>query len=397
MTFLPALENIGRQYHMGAEEKKHMGGTIFLVGDHGELVEMNEEEYDSEDRLQKLLAEYPRLLAGDQMDSEKPPRWILVTREAGVPSEEGGSDRWSVDHLFLDQEGIPTLVEVKRSTDTRIRREVVGQMLDYAANSVVYWPVEEIRARFITQWGANGADPDEKLTDFLGADADVEEFWDRVATNLKAGKVRLVFLADKIPSELRRIVEFLGSQMNPAEVFAVEVKQFLSKDGRQTLVPRVVGNTATAERRRPPPGSQWDEAKFFEELEAQNPEFINPGRKIYAWASDKALQISWGKGRQTGSFTPLLSHGGLVHRIFSVWTSGHIQWNFRDLKERPPFDRPEMHLELLRRINDIAGVTISEEKATKFPSFLLSDVRDEANTQVLLNALDWAVAEIQKT
>ena len=28
----------------------------------------------------------------------------------------------------------PTLVEVKRSSDTRIRREVVGQMLDYAAN-----------------------------------------------------------------------------------------------------------------------------------------------------------------------------------------------------------------------------------------------------------------------
>jgi hypothetical protein len=38
----------------------------------------------------------------------------------------------------LDQDAIPAIVEVKRSTDTRIRREVVGQMLDYAANSVVY-------------------------------------------------------------------------------------------------------------------------------------------------------------------------------------------------------------------------------------------------------------------
>ena len=32
---------------------------------------------------------------------------------------------------------MPTLVEVKRSSDTRIRREVVGQMLHYAANAVV--------------------------------------------------------------------------------------------------------------------------------------------------------------------------------------------------------------------------------------------------------------------
>ena len=65
-----------------------------------------------------------------------------------VPSEEGGGWRWSLDHLFLDQDGIRTLVEVKRSTDSRIRREVVGQMLDYAANAVVYWPVEEIRSTF---------------------------------------------------------------------------------------------------------------------------------------------------------------------------------------------------------------------------------------------------------
>ena len=53
-----------------------------------------------------------------------------------------------MDHLFLDQDSIPTIVEVKRSTDTRIRREVVGQLLDYAANAVVYWPVERLQAQF---------------------------------------------------------------------------------------------------------------------------------------------------------------------------------------------------------------------------------------------------------
>lgn len=37
-----------------------------------------------------------------------------------------------MDHLFVDQDAIPTLVEVKRSSDTRIRREVVGQLLEYS-------------------------------------------------------------------------------------------------------------------------------------------------------------------------------------------------------------------------------------------------------------------------
>ena len=41
-------------------------------------------------------------------------------------------DRWSLDHLFVSRTGIPVLIEVKRASDTRLRREVVGQLLDYA-------------------------------------------------------------------------------------------------------------------------------------------------------------------------------------------------------------------------------------------------------------------------
>src|SRR5262249_51904139 len=90
---------------------------------------------------------YPNLLPGDQMDRAAPRRWLLISREMGVPSQEDGGNRMFLDHLFLDQDAIPTLIEVKRSSDPGIRREVVGQMLDYAANAVVYWPVEAVRAR----------------------------------------------------------------------------------------------------------------------------------------------------------------------------------------------------------------------------------------------------------
>ena len=113
-----------------------MGG-IYLIRDDGGLVEMTEQPYGTEELLQKLLADYPNFLAGDQIDRDVPRRWLLVSREVSLASEEDGAGRWSVDHLFLDQDAVPTIVEVKRSTDTRIRREVVGQMLDYAANAVV--------------------------------------------------------------------------------------------------------------------------------------------------------------------------------------------------------------------------------------------------------------------
>ena len=191
-----------------------------------QLVRMDEHPYDSEDLLQELLAKYPNLLAGDQMDSARPRRWLLIKREAALASEEDGSSRWSVDHLFLDQDGIPTIVEVKRSSDTRIRREVVGQMLDYAANAVVYWPIEKIRTMFESRCEAAGKNHEQELTDFLAGDGDSENFWSQVKTNFEAGRIRLLFVADEIPAELRRIVEFLNDQMKSAEVLAVEIKQF---------------------------------------------------------------------------------------------------------------------------------------------------------------------------
>ncbi len=165
--------------------------SIFLIHDSGDLVEMRESPYDSEDLLQNLLDKYPKLLAGDQINASQPRRWLLVCREMSVPGEEGGSGRWSLDHLFLDQAAIPTLVEVKRSTDTRIRRQVVGQMLDYAANAVAYWPVEEIKARFESRCKEDGVEPDAELAGLLGEGQDASTFWQQVKTNLQAGRSSL--------------------------------------------------------------------------------------------------------------------------------------------------------------------------------------------------------------
>jgi hypothetical protein len=285
-----------------------MGGIIYLIQDDGQLMEMTETGYDSEDLLQGLLAKYPNLLAGDQINSAEPRRWLLIAREASVPGEENGAGRWAVDHLFLDQDAIPTLVEVKRSRDTRIRREVVGQMLDYAANAVVYWPVERIRAQYEAMCQAKGIEAYEELLEFLGPDADTEVFWQKMKTNLQAGKVRMVFVADKIPPELQRVVEFLNAQMDPAEVLALEVKQYIGQ-GVKTMVPRIIGQTALAEEKKSG-GSrekkQWDEVSFFQDLESRRGvDEVKVARKILEWSKGKNLRIWWGKGAKDGSFFPI--------------------------------------------------------------------------------------------
>lgn len=140
-------------------------------------------------------------------------------------------------------------------------------MLDYAANAVLYWPVETLRARF----EESRVNPEQDLTDFLdNLGDDTEQFWWKVKTNLQAGKVRLIFVADEIPAELRRVVEFLNTQMDPAEVLAVEIKQYVGGN-LKTLVPRVMGQTVEAQQKKGGPAKKPSERaeayrRFFQTL-----------------------------------------------------------------------------------------------------------------------------------
>src|SRR5919106_1595667 len=218
-----------------------------MLAEDGRLVEMLEQPYVAEDVLQQLLEDYPRLLGGDLMGEDSPRSFVMVSREVSLVGEERGVGR--IDHIFLDQEGVPTLVEVKRSSDTRIRREIVGQMLDYAANAVAYWPAEEIRRRFFARCEAQGLDPVDELSALLKDEDDVDAFWNKVKTNLHARRIRMLFVADVIPPELRRIVEFLNEQMDPAEVLALEIRRY-GKGELRTLVPRIIGQTAEAEGKK---------------------------------------------------------------------------------------------------------------------------------------------------
>lgn len=374
-----------------------MAGNIYLLKDSNQLVEMKEHVYDSEDLLQSMIAQYPNLMPGDQIDSLIPRRWLLIKREKEVPSQEGDGGRWSVDHLFLDQDGVPTIVEVKRSSDTRIRREVVGQMLEYAANATAYWSIEKIQSQFETTCRAKGLDPNEELQAFLEEQSDQDQFWQNSKTNLQAGKIRLIFVADEIPNELRRIVEFLNAQMDPAEVLAVEIKQFVGQ-GMKTLVPRVIGQTAMAERKKRGLGGdskQWDEESFFEELEAKRgPEEAGIAKKFLSWGRERMSRIWWGKGKQTGSCVPVLDANNNWYSLIYLWTNGSMQVTFGQFGVRVPFNNENRLKELIRRFNAVPGISFPENP--KYPGLDLSMFKKDIVMGQFIDVLNWAVDEIKK-
>jgi hypothetical protein len=356
--------------------------------------------YDTEDVLQTLLARFPDLLAGDQYGTDAPRRWLLIDRETALPSDEDGAGRWSVDHLFVDQDAVPTLVEVKRSSDTRIRREVVGQMLDYAANAVVYWPIESVRAAFLNRCERDGLDPDAEVAALIEPGQDAETYWQQLESNLQSGRIRLVFVADEIPRELRRVVEFLNEQMK-ADVIAIEVRQYVG-EGLRTLVPRVIGETAASEQRKRPPGTgssrRWDEHSFFAELEAKHgADAARVAKEIQAWASRQMPRFGWGKGRVEGSFIPVLDHNGRTYYPIALYTNGRVEIQFQWMTQ-PPFDDLALRREFLARINEIPSVALPDDAITRRPSIAYALLAsDPSALRAFFEALDWFCATARAT
>jgi hypothetical protein len=86
-------------------------------------------------------------------------------------------------------------------------------------------------------------DPTAVLESVIG-DSDIEAFWTRAGRNLRGGALRLVFVADVIPNELRSIIEFLNGRLVDTEVYGVEVRQYAGPNGQECYVPRLVGAIA---------------------------------------------------------------------------------------------------------------------------------------------------------
>lgn len=311
---------------------------VFLLTNTGDLSIMQETPYDMEDVLQGFLARYPDLLPGEQINPDEPCRWLLIRREMGVPGEEDAAERWSLDHLFVDQDGIPTLVECKRASDTRLRRTVVAQMLDYAANATEYWPMDKLRQSAAETAERSGADLDTAVLSLLDSEDSetIEPFWQTVEQNLRIGRLRLIFVSDSIPRELRRIVEFLNEQMGRTEVLTVEIKQFTGS-GARVMAPRVLGATEKARQRKeglsrtsPRRSLPWTIEEYTQHIQSFE---LNTETKLLVqrilgvareWEQEGILSLEGGRGKNPQfmlkvdrSILTLTAVGGM--RIYAPW------------------------------------------------------------------------------
>ncbi len=237
-----------------------MASKVFAIDAEGGLRPLEHSAFPTEKQLDKYIENYPELLASALGSDEESLRFILVQTQAGIDDADSGAARWAADALFLDQKGVLTIVENKLAKNPEIRRKVVGQMIEYAANLL-----QTLNADGLLQRLQNtDDDADSTLAELLQLPNDagtneeaVSEFWTHVQRNLQAGMIRMVFAADRIPSELRQVIEFLNRHMSPMEVLGVSVdcmRDPTIAGGQEILVTSTIGVSTGKKAQRTTPG-----------------------------------------------------------------------------------------------------------------------------------------------
>jgi hypothetical protein len=365
----------------------------------GELTELQPRVLGETADLQPLLARAPRLLAGDSDDFTG--RYVLVQRELGIVHGEDASARWSLDHLFLDDEGVPTLVEVKQSANTQIRREVVGQLLEYASNFTSYWTADRIRTSFESAWRDDGRNPDEVLQATLGAE-DAETFWATVGEKINSRRLRLVFVADAIPSELRQIIEFLNEELRSIEVLGIELREHAGNGG-SLITSRTIGSTEAARAGKAAAGGgrkwrKWTEPEFLATvLEQRGGEDHATLVKLITWAKrhDPPLTITFGTGiRNTGMQIGIKRDDAYLFP-FTLYSAAGVEVNFQHMVgvPYPPFHRLDKRRELQRRLIDGLGVDIPDDRIGLRPNFSRAVLLEDAGFEKFVAIYEWALTE----
>lgn len=295
-------------------------------------------------------------------------------------------------------------MEVKRSSDTRIRREVVGQMLDYAANAVKYWPVANLQESLEKTAVAEGNSVDE-LLEQLRPGLDPAEFWRTVETNLKAGRIRMLFVADALPTELVRIIEFLNEQMSPAEVLGVELQQFVGAQ-HTVYVPRVVGRTSSAVATKGGAGQTgqlWDRDSFLTAAQGRcSAAEVDLMRRLVEDVEHRGVKVNWGRGVTPGA----AGWYRVAGQPTGVWvlnannesptTRAYLMLYLADLLPKLGAERLERAAQMLEALPTLRDkIAVARESHWKrYPSLYLTDIAgDSGKEQILFEALGDLLAE----
>ena len=285
-----------------------------------------------EKSLQDLLIDFPELIPSDYINPEEPPIFIVVRNEAGVTAG-------SMDILLLDQYAVPTVVETKLIDNREIRRSVLAQGIEYLSHLQTEWSSDRFLEEAKEYWAKKEKAFEQLVQEKWGKEFDLH-YLSQLQSNIDTANMRLIIAADSIPSELRRMIEFLNNT-SKFEILGLEVILYSDEKDLENkyLIPTLLGASEQIRDSKKKSRSQWSKERFFEAVEENlSPEIREKIKNLYKFTKDLTdREPNWGTGKETGSFTGKLDIDNHLYSILSVYTDGNISinigWNHKHLSE----------------------------------------------------------------
>lgn len=189
-----------------------------------------------EDRIQALIQSHPGILPIAEID----PAYlgaIPVCREMATPAGP-------IDNFLVTPRGQPVLVECKLWRNPQARREVVGQVLDYA-KELARWTSSDIDREVRRRRGR----PLVELLREVVSDLDEADFHDQLTQNLARGRSLLLIVGDGIREGVEAIFEHLREQSAlHFSLGLVEMPIHRLPDGSLLVAPRILARAAVEVR-----------------------------------------------------------------------------------------------------------------------------------------------------
>lgn len=342
--------------------------------------------------LQDLIYRIPELISVETPESDGPGMRLCIKNSSTSNADDDGG------LIGIDDNGRIAIVECKIAKDASIRREILGQAVEYAA-TLWEMPYEEFDEMVISSEGRSLVEiMSERVPKARWSE---EMFRNAVAAALDQGKFRLVMVTQGITNELRRIIKFLSARGTFSfETYAVEIQHFSDGD-TEIAIPKITSfaemwqetslEEITPEHEITPPqepdqeptiGGSVDsddlnepkqspallepiigrtdntlerkdkrkEALFFAKCqEVASQSAVGTIRKLYLFSMEAADNIMWWGSGGAGAFNFALTRDQLT--VFIVDASGKIMFNFSEWQREPVYK--SLLPQFLEKLKDI--------------------------------------------
>ena len=357
---------------------------LFIV-ESGETRILDDQGFDNEKLLQDVLEKFPEFIALDDLGVVDP--FIVIGREVETPAGY-------IDVLCIDGDGVLTVIETKLARNSQIRREVIGQVLEYVGQ-LSKWTAHDV-LQAANKYFKSVSDQESLKYNYLfelisGSDKngelELEQMFELISSNLRKGRIKVVIASDIIPDTLKDTVAFINSFSN-FDIYVLQIQSYV-KDELQIFAPVIYGYASKAKTGVSTDRIHWDEERFFKHLESGDDDLKNTIKGLYQFCLEQDAEIKWGAGRIAGSFSMLAERNGLKATVFSAYyseNSSYVSVNFGTLKRLYSSDElNSFRLEL----NRLPGVDFPENAVTdgRYPTITLDKLMGSNNLESFTAAI----------